>query len=73
MIVFMDPGLVGRCAGVVGKVGVGVCPFLFEGAVESFDFAVDLLSVAARRIRALASTIQTAVQPADRVVCPLNR
>lgn len=32
----------GCCAGVVGKVGVGVCPFLFEGAVESFDFAVDL-------------------------------
>ena len=41
----VDPVLVGRCAGFVAKVGVGVCPFGCQRAVEAFDFAVRLGSV----------------------------
>ena len=41
----MDPVLVGRGAGFVGEVGVGVGPFLVQRSVESFDFAVGLRPV----------------------------
>ena len=41
----MDPVLVGRGAGFVGEVGVGVGPFLVECSVESFNLTVGLRPV----------------------------
>lgn len=38
----MDPGLVGVGSGFVAAVGIGVCPFGGEGAVEAFDFPLGL-------------------------------
>ena len=42
VIVVMQPSLIGRAAGLVVEVGVGVCPLRGEGAVEPFDLAVGL-------------------------------
>ena len=50
VIVGVDPVLVGRCAGVVGEVGVGVGPFLGEGAVETLDLPVGLGSIGTREL-----------------------
>ncbi len=47
VIVVMQPAVIGRCAGFFGEVGLGVGPFLVEGAVESLDFAVGLRAVGA--------------------------
>ncbi len=41
----MQPARVGRCAGFIGEVGLGIGPFLVEGAVESLHFSVGLRAV----------------------------
>ena len=47
VIVFVEPSRLGRCAGFVAEIGVGVGPFLGERAVEALNLPVGLGPVGA--------------------------
>jgi hypothetical protein len=72
VIVAVDPCLICRGSGLVGKVCFGVGPFLGEGPVETFDFPVRLWSVGARELvgdRGAEGGVEGAGSIAGTVIC----